>query len=105
MRKIFCYTDSLLDLFYKDFERDCSKFFRASKVGLEHMDTVFEIKGEKYKIVGQVDSREMACRNLDTSSVWAIDRIEVQRAILGETNVDFTKDRSRKLKPLSETKR
>jgi hypothetical protein len=104
MRKIFCYTDSLLELFYKDFERDCSKFFRASKVGLEHMDTVFQIGGENYKIIGQVDGREMACRNLDTGGVWAIDRIEVQRAILGETNVDFTKDRSRKLKPLDSVK-
>lgn len=104
MRKIFCYTDSLLELFYKDFERDCSKFFRASKVGLEHMDTPFEIAGQTYKIIGQVDSKEMACRNLETGNVWAIDRIDVQRALLGETNVDFTKDRSQKLKTLKKVK-
>lgn len=101
MRKIFCYTDSLLEVFYKDFVRDTDKFFRASKITLEHMKNEFEIKGNKWKIVGLIDAREMVCRNLNDNSVWAIDRQEVQRAIMGETNIDFTK-KKRNLIPLAE---
>jgi hypothetical protein len=103
MRKIFCYNDALLEVFYKEFERDNGKFFRASKVTLDHMKDPFTFKGNSWKIVGQVDDREMVCRNLDDNTVWAIERLDVQRAILGETNLDFNKLRNRKLKPLSET--
>jgi hypothetical protein len=101
MRKIFCYSDSLLELYYKDFERDCNKFFRASKITLEHMNTSFEHKGSTWKILGQIDDKEMVCRNLVDNTVWAIERTVVQRCILGETNIVFEK---RKLKPLNPKK-
>jgi len=104
MRKIFCYTDSLLEVFYKDFVRDTDKFFRASKLTLEHMKVEFDYKGDKWKIIGLIDAKEMVCRNINNNSVWAIDRQEVQKAIMGDTNVDFTKQRERNLKPLAEEK-
>ena len=99
MRKIFCHSPALLEMYYKEFERDASKFFRASKITLEHMDTEFTIKGEKWKVIGQVDFKEMVCKNVESGSIYAIDRIEVQRALIGETNIDFTKKRN--LKPLA----
>ena len=94
MRKIFCHTDSLLESYLKEFDRDCSKFFRASKVTMEHLEVPFELKGEQWKVIGQIDFKEMACRNLGNNSIWAIDRVDVQRALIGETNVDFTKTRN-----------
>jgi hypothetical protein len=102
MRKIACYTDSLLEVYYKEFVRDTDKFFRASKLTLEHMKESFSMKGENWKIIGQLDSKEMVCQNVETKAVYAIDRIEVQNAILGETKVDIPKERC--LKPLKKTK-
>lgn len=102
MRRIFCYTEELLEIYYKEFVRDNGKFFRASKVTLEHMKESFKYKSSSWKILGQVDDREMVCKNLEDGTVWAIERMEVQKAILGDTNVDFNKQRNRRLKPLSE---
>jgi len=96
MRKIFCHTPGLLDLYYRDFVRDTDKFFRASKITLEHMNVPFDYKGETWKVIGQIDEKEMACKNIENGSIWAIDRITVQRCLIGETNVTFAQTASSK---------
>jgi hypothetical protein len=91
MRKIFCWTESLLEMYRRDFLRDTDKFFRASKVEVKHLEETFEHKGNKWQLVGQIDDKEMVCKNLDTETYWAIDRITVQRCLIGETNFIFKK--------------
>ena len=98
MRKIFCYSDSLLELYKKDYERDTHKFIRASKLEMEHLGVPFEFKGSTYELVGKVDDREVCCKK-DDGTMWAMDRIQVQRAIMGDTNKLFPG--GRKLKPLN----
>jgi len=100
MRKIHCYTDSLLEIYKKEFIRDTKKFFRASKLTVEHLGVPFTIKNEKFEIVGQQDAKELVCRNLEDGTLWNIDRVKVQFAILGDTN-GFVGN-GRRLKPLSE---
>jgi|694.fasta_scaffold12674_25 hypothetical protein len=92
MRKIFCFTDSLLEVYRKDYERDTNKFFRASRLGMEHLGTKFQHKGSEYELIGRIDDRDVCCRK-DDGTMWALDRITVQRYIIGETNVQFEGNR------------
>ena len=97
MRKVHCYTDSLLAIYYKEFVRDTNKFFRASKLTLEHMNVEFSYKGSKWKIIGHMDAKEMVCRK-DDGEIWTIDRQEVQKAILGSPAAAPVK--TKKMKPV-----
>lgn len=103
MRKIFCYTDSLLELFRRDFIRDTQKFFRASKITEAHLDVPFEHKSITWKLIGQTDDKEMICENLTTGGYFGIDRITVQRCLLGE-EVAVPKSSYQKMKPVKKIK-
>jgi hypothetical protein len=103
MRKIFCYSDSLLEVYRKDYMRDTDKFFRASKLDKHHLGNKFKFKGSEYELIGRIDDRDVACRKED-GTVWALDRISVQKAIMGESKVQYAGNRRlKKIEPAAET--
>lgn len=103
MRKIFCYTPELLETFRKDFIRDTQKFFRASRITESHLETPFELKGNMWQLVGQADEKEMVCKNLDNNSYWAIERMVVQRCLIGEVETKRIES-PQKMKPVKKAK-
>jgi hypothetical protein len=98
MRKIHCYTPGLLDLFEKDYIRDTNKFIRASRLEKEHLGVKFKLKSSEYTLIGRVDDKDLACLK-DDGSYWAIERILVQRIIIGETNSSYVSS-SRRLRKI-----
>lgn len=102
MRKIFCYSDSLLEVYRKDYMRDTDKFFRASRLDKQHLGNKFKFKGSEYELIGRIDDRDVACRKED-GTVWALDRISVQKAIMGESKIQFVGNRRlKKIEPATE---
>jgi len=93
MRKINVYSDSLLELFSKDFWQDCQKFIRAMDVKMEHVGVPFMIKTTEYKLQGKVNDKELSCWKSDDHTLWAIEYRTVQDALLSKKRTVYLSER------------
>lgn len=71
---------------------------------MDHIGNKFDYKGSEYELVGRIDDRDVCCKKSEDGSYWALDRIAVQRCIMGETNKVFPGQRRlRKLESVEQS--
>ena len=73
MRKINVYSQSLIDMYVKDFRIDTFKFIRAMTLKLEHLGKTFQYKNVDYELVGKVNDKELCCKKISDNTIWAIE--------------------------------
>ena len=71
-RKINEPSDSIKDYYRKLYNRNQDKFIRRSKLECKHLDSVFEIDGNEYRLIGSVDSNRMIIVNESNNSYYFV---------------------------------
>lgn len=88
MRKIAIRAESLIKLWQKHFINDTNKFIKATYLLPTDLNAEFEDeKGVKWRILGAIEGKELACERLDTLEIFALDRWKISMILHPEDHV------------------
>lgn len=74
--------DTFLRIWSKNFLNETSKFISSTHLKPEDLGAIFEDhEGEKWKILGHMDGREMPCEKLSTGEIYVWDRWKVSSIV------------------------
>lgn len=78
MKKIIYAPQALIDKWRVWFLNDVSKFMNPSCLLIEDLGKEFlDSKGNKWQLLGSLETKEVGCRNLETGKIWSWDRWKV----------------------------
>lgn len=81
MKKIKEPTDSLKENYANLFKRNQNKWIRRSKLEEKHLGTIFDIKGEKYELVGAIDTLNVLVKSFLEGNYYMTHIDEVTKLI------------------------
>jgi hypothetical protein len=92
MRKIAIRAESLIKLWQKNFINDTNKFIKATYLQPTDLHREFEDeKGVKWRILGVIEGKDLACERVDTLEIFALDRWKVSMILHPEDHARGSK--------------
>ena len=86
-------ADTVIALWEKNFLHESAKFISATHLQPEDLGAEFlDEEGEKWKILGQMDGRDMPCKKLSTDEVFVWDKWRVSKLLHPEVHEKMTKN-------------
>ena len=72
---------SMLELWKKNYLNEAWKFIQATRLNADDLYKEFDYQGEKWKIMGNIDSRDMVCEKISTGEMFIWDRLKVSSIV------------------------
>lgn len=83
--------DSMLELWKKNYMNEAWKFIQSTRLNADDLYKEFEHQGTKWKIMGNIDSRDMVCEKVETGEMFIWDRLKVSSIVKVDEHTAYKK--------------